>query len=92
MQKAFGTAMARRINQRLEEFGSVANLGILRRFPGVNCHELTGTMAGCLAVNVSPNYRMVFKPAHEPPPEKVDGGLDWDAVTEILILSIEDYH
>ena len=29
---------------------------------------------------------------HEPPPQKDDGGLNWEAVTKIQINEIEDYH
>jgi len=60
--------------------------------PAANCHELTGQNAGFLAVDVSANYRLIFQPAEDPPPLKDDGGLDWSAVTEILILDIVDYH
>jgi len=31
-------------------------------------------------------------PAHNPIPTKQDGGLDWHAVTEIVIVAITDTH
>ncbi len=45
------------------------------------------------AVDISGNHRIIFKPDHNPPPEKEDGGLDWSRVTDITIIAIgEDYH
>jgi len=37
-------------------------------------------------------YRLIFEPADNPPPTKDDGGLDWNEVTAIRIVEIEDYH
>ncbi len=90
--KKYGKPIAKRIHQRLQEFEAADNLEIIRLFPGANCHELTGELAGRLAVNISANYRLILQPAEDPPPIKADGGLDWSAVTEILILDIIDYH
>lgn len=83
---------AKRIRQRLQEFEAAENLEVIRSLPAANCHELIGQNAGYLAVDVSANYRLIFQPANDPPPLKDDGGLDWSAVTEILILDIIDYH
>jgi len=90
--KAYGMPIAKRINQRLQEFEAAESLEVLRSFPAANCHELKGQNAGQLSVDVSPNYRLIIQPAEDPPPLKEDGGLDWSAVTEILILEIVDYH
>lgn len=90
--KAFGMTTAKRIHQRLQEFGAARNLEEIRSLPAANCHELSGKEKGILAVDVSANYRLLFKPAKEPPPIKDDGGLDWSSVTEIMFLEIKDYH
>lgn len=90
--KNYGLPIAKRINQRLQEFEAAENLEVIRSFPAANCHELTGQSAGRLAVDISANYRLIIQPAEDPPPLKADGGLDWSAVTEILILEIVDYH
>ena len=89
--KAFGQ-IARKVSQRYEELKSSDALSVMRLFPAAGCHELTGDRKGELAVRVSGNYRMVFKPNHDSIPRKEDGGLDWDAVTAITILEITDYH
>lgn len=91
MSKSFGQ-MARQINQRLKDLSAAENLAMLRTLPAARCHELTGDRKGELAVNVSANYRLIFKPYHEPIPKKEDGGLDWDNITKIQIIDIEDYH
>ncbi len=91
LQKSFGE-MARKINQRLKELSSADNLAIMRTMPAARCHELTGEHNGELAVDVSGNFRLIFEPYHNPKPQKIDGGLDWEQVTKIQINSIEDYH
>ncbi len=83
---------AKRIHQRLQEFKAAKSLEDIRALPAANCHELTGKDKGSLAVDVSGNFRLIFKPTENPPPLRKDGGLDWSAVTEILILEIKDYH
>lgn len=90
--KKFGLPIAKRIHQRLQEFEASENLAVIRLLPAANCHELTGQLAGLLAVDVSANYRLIFQLAEIPPPLNADGGLDWSAVTEILILELIDYH
>ena len=89
--KSFGQR-AKKVNQRMKELIAADDLGIMRTIPAANCHELTGTRKGKLAVDISANFRLIFEPNHDPIPEKEDGGLDWDAVTEIQIVEIGDYH
>lgn len=89
--KALGQR-AKKASQRMQEFKAAENLAVIRMIPGARCHELTGDHDGELAVDISKNYRLVFEPYHDPWPEKPDGGLDWEQVTAIRILRIEDYH
>jgi proteic killer suppression protein len=91
LSKTYGQ-LARKINQRLNDLKSAETLSIMRLLPAASCHQLSGTSEGELAVNISPNYRMIFEPYHDPLPEKEDGGLDWETVTKIQINRIEDYH
>ena len=87
----YGTR-AKNVNQRMEDLKAVNNLHDLSFFPQANLHELKGDKKGFLAVDISANYRIIFKPDHDPIPKKDDGGLDWRAVTKIKITEIEDYH
>lgn len=37
-------------------------------------------------------YRLIFEPANEPAPLLSDGGLDWDRVTAVRIIGVDDTH
>lgn len=89
--KAYGLR-AKKINQRMKELLAANNLEVLRKIPAARCHELTGDRKGNFAVDVSANFRLIFKPIHDPLPQKDDGGLDWIAVTDIQMLEVDDYH
>lgn len=92
ISKNYGN-MAKKVNQRLEEMKAASTLEVLGKIPAARCHELKGNLSGCLAVDISGNHRIIFKPDHEPPPEKDDGGLDWSQVTAITIVDIGNvYH
>ena len=91
MIKTFGQR-AKKVSQRMEDLEAADTLAIMRFIPAANCHELTGGRKGQLAVDVSSNYRLIFIPEHEPIPTKEDGGLDWESVTKIRIIEIDDYH
>lgn len=91
MAKSFGL-LARKVNQRLKDLTDADNLAIIRTIPAARCHELTGDRKGDLAVDISGNYRMIFKPLHDPIPKMDDGSLNWEEVTKIQIKEIEDYH
>lgn len=85
--------MAKKVNKRLEELIASPNLEYMRKLPAANCHELQGDNAGALAVDISPNHRIIFSPYHDPVPRKEDGGLYWTMVTCIEITEIGvDYH
>jgi plasmid maintenance system killer protein len=92
IKRYYGTR-AKVVNQRISEFKSAASLEDIRQIPAANCHELTGDLNNFLAVDISGNHRIIFKPAHDPIPLKGDNGLYWMQVTEIIIHEIgEDYH
>lgn len=91
MSKSFGQ-LARKVNQRLKELTDADNLEIMKSLPAARCHELSGDRKGELAVFVSPNFRLIFEPFHNPKPITNDGGLNWEEVTKIQINQIEDYH
>ena len=80
------------LQQRLAELAATETLGDLRNLPGARCHELTGDLKGCLAVDLQHPQRLIFEPDHDPCPVKPDGGLDWDQVKRVRILDIQDYH
>lgn len=88
MVKAHGPIRAKKLRQRLDDLSAASNLSVMRApMPG-RCHELSD---GRLAMDLDGPYRLIFQPLGEGI-YKDDGGLDWKAVTSIIILSIEDYH
>ncbi len=92
IKKNYGT-MAKAVNTRLNELKHATNLEELRFLPQANCPELSQNFKGYLAVDVSGNHRIIFEPANQPTPLKVDGGLEWSNVTEVTIIELAyDYH
>ena len=92
MQKRWGKNLARKLKQRLMELGAATTLQDIRRIPPARCHELKGKRKGQLSVELEHPYRLIFKPDHSPVPRREDGGLDWDGVTKVVLIEVEDYH
>jgi len=90
-KKELGHVGTKVLLQRLNQLANEPNLEKLRFYPG-NFHELTGNRWGQLAVNLEGLTRLIFEPYHDVRPTKPDGGLDWSAVTSVIIIEIVDYH
>lgn len=78
--------------RRLAVLKSAPSLALVPTFPPDRLHLLTGNRRGQYAVDLVHQYRLVFKPSHDPVPLKEDGGIDKDGVTKIAILEVVDYH
>ena len=91
IRKEYGQNQEKKLRRRLDDLCAANSLEELRNLPGA-CHELKGDRARQLAIKLDGGYRLVFEAAHNPVPQKTDGGLDWKQVTAIRILGIEDYH
>lgn len=92
MIKRFGALRAKLLKRRLNELQAAASLNVLRFLPQVRCHELKGNRKGQLSVDLDHPYRLIFEPADNPIPKKPDAGLDWNKVTTIKIVGVEDTH
>ena len=90
-RKKWGKAQAGILGRRLDDLRAAPSLEVLRGLPG-GLHELKGTRAGQLALDLKGGDRLIIEPAHEPPPTKPDGGLDWKQVTAVRIVEVVDYH
>lgn len=90
-KRAYGAAGAKKLRTRLDDLAAASNLAVMQNLPG-HCHELKGDLKGQLAVNLDGGRRLVFRPAHDPIPNKEDGGLDWSRVTAVCVTQIGDYH
>jgi len=91
LRKEYGAENAKWIPKRLDNLRFAGNMEEMRSLPG-RTHELRGDRAETFAINLKNGYRLIFKPADEPPPRKDDGGLDWRAIRSIVIITVEDYH
>ena len=92
MRARWGQQRAKKLQQRLSELSAAECLGDIGKLPAARCHELKGSLAGTLSVDLAHPYRLLFVPANDPIPKKPDGGLDWSRVTEIEIVSVTDTH
>lgn len=90
--KDLGAKCGNKLKQRMMELSAAETLAVISRVPPARCHELTGNLKGQLSVDLEHPYRLLFIPAHDPIPERKEGGLDWASVSEIEIVAIIDTH
>lgn len=90
--KRFGALKAKLLKRRLNELQAATSLDVLRSLPQARCHELKGNRKGQLSVDLDHPYRLIFESADNPLPKKSDGGLDWNKVTKVRIIGVEDTH
>lgn len=91
MQKVFGQ-LSRPLQMRLGVLKNSTSLADVPRTPPERCHLLSGRLAGHFAVVLKDNWRLIFRPNHDPVPIKADDGIDLEKVTAIIIDRVEDYH
>ena len=94
MQKRYGAKRAKLLKRRLVQLRAAPTLATFHPpYSGpARCHELKGNLKGILSVDLDHPYRLFFKPAHNPLPQRAEGGIDWDKITAIVILGVEDTH
>ena len=91
LMKTYGAERSKKIKMRIASLLTATTLEDMRNVPG-RCHELTGNLAGKLAMDLDGPYRLIFEPANVPLPIREDGGLDWKLVTSVRIREVKDYH
>ena len=89
--RAFGDR-AKRIMMRLDLLKAAKCLADVPSTPPPRRHELKGDRAGCFAVDVTGNWRLVFRPNPHLAPLAPDGGYYLQAITAITVIVVEDYH
>ncbi len=88
-EKKLGADCARKLRARLDDLDSAtAVAGLIAGNP----HPLKGDRAGQFALDLAGGWRLVFAPANDPCPRRLDGAIDWTAVTLVCIEYIGDYH
>lgn len=91
IKKSFGVN-AKRVSQRMEDIRAAPNLQSLCNIQQANCHPLTGDRNGQWTVDISANHRLLFEIDQDPIPLKDDGSIDRIMVTDVKIITTEDYH
>jgi len=90
--RTYGPDNGKRILLRLNQIAASENLAILATLPQTRVHELVANRDEQISVDVKHPYRLLMKPDHDETPRKPDGGLDWNAITQVMILEIADTH
>jgi proteic killer suppression protein len=88
----YGQERANRIKLRMPVLAAAPNLAAVPTAKPVRCHQLTQDRKGGFAVDLIANWRLTFRPDHDPVPRLSDGGIDTASVTAIRIIDVEDYH
>lgn len=92
INRVYGKQIGRFIMRRLQFLRAAPALVDVPAIPPERCHELSGERKGEFAVDLKHPYRLLFRPYHDPIPQKDDGGIDLTKITSIEITGIEDYH
>lgn len=92
--KAYGLQRAKRIMVVMTALRAAPHMGLFGPpySPPHRCHELKGKKKGCLSLDLDGPYRLIIQPVNDPLPTLEAGGLDWNGVTAIRILGVEDTH
>ncbi|MGV6805308.1 MAG: type II toxin-antitoxin system RelE/ParE family toxin [Ruegeria sp.] len=91
MQKAFGER-SRKLQMRLGVLKNAETLAEVPSTPPDRRHALSGKYAGCHAVDVSGNWRLVFEPIVARQSGSEEGKLNLADVTAVRIIGVVDYH
>jgi len=89
--RAHNVQRAKLIRRRLDDLRAAPALDTMRHLPG-RCHELKGTRALQLSIDLDGPNRLILYPAHNPIPLKPDGGMDWKKVTAVTIKEVRNTH
>ena len=87
--KRLGSKGAKKLRTRLADLMAASTVTDL---VAGRPHPLKGDRAGQFAVDLDGGRRLVFKPAHEPIPQRDDGSVAWEQVTAVRVVFIGDYH
>lgn len=94
-RRRFGADMAKKMKLRIAALCAAESL--VDFWPPKSgperCHELKGNRTGTFSIDVKQPYRLLFKPAEEPPEsDSPDEQKRWRLITGIELLGIEDTH
>lgn len=87
-----GPRRAKLIRECLDDLAAIDRLLDIKKIPHHRCHELAGNRKGDFSMDLDHPYRLIFRPSHDPIPEKEDGGIDWSRVSAIVVAGVENTH
>jgi len=89
LDRAYGVACSKKIRLRLQELEAVESLAdMVFGRP----HELKGSRAGQVSLDLVHPLRLIFRPTAQPAPVRTDGGLDRSKVKSVTIIEVTDPH
>lgn len=92
MVRELGTQMARRLGARLQELEAADTLADMRPLPQARPHELRGDRDEQISLDLAHPLRLIVEVANHPTPRTPEGGLDWAAITSVMIVEITNTH
>jgi plasmid maintenance system killer protein len=92
MVRKFGPDMARRLQARLTELDQATCLAEMRRLPHARAHQLIRDRDEQISFDVAHPNRLIVEVNDDPVPRLQDGGLDWGAITSLVVVEITDTH
>lgn len=84
-----GEACAKKLRTRIADIQAAAS--VLELVAG-NPHPLSGDRHMQYSLKLDKGVRLVIEPAVRPYPVRDDGGIDWQQIKKVTIVSIENYH
>ena len=91
IRRAFGER-GRRLMLRLDLLRAASCLADVPHTPPTRRHALSGKWAGHYAVDITANWRLIFRPLEASSPADPGGAADLATITAIEVVAIEDYH
>lgn len=90
-KKCFGEPAAKNLKARLDDLDAAHCMEDMRHLPG-RWEELTGDRTGQFSCRLDKALRLILRPKRQPPPTKPDGGMDWQAIDQITVIEVVNYH
>jgi proteic killer suppression protein len=90
--RRFGPRQGACIAQRISELRALSSLGAALALPHLKLHKLSSRGHEQFSLTLIQPYRLILECADDPVPRRSDGGIDPDAVTEVIIVEVVDYH
>ncbi len=88
-KRALGTESAGKLKRRVADLRAARNVAeLIAGRP----HPYKGPEERRFSLDLAGGQRLLFMPTLDPPPRKPDGGIDWDAVSEVTIVFLGDNH